>query len=155
MAAWFARQGFETLGVDFAPPVVRRARAAYADVPGLAFRMVDVVQTRIPGGPYRILVDRGCFHGIPDSDRAAYAANIGAIAAPGAFFFLYMRAFRGSFDGSAAEEQQAVVAMVREVFAHDFRLKRWKRCDIGLGVDSNASRVLPGMFFLLRRFPVS
>lgn len=151
VAAWFAEQGFTALGFDFAPTVIQRARAAHSGVDRLRYEVVDVLCGRIPGGPFDILVDRGCFHGIPEADRVAYVRTVAAAAAPGAPFFLYVRAFRGDLPIKEEEEQKMLLGRIRELFKADFQLVRWSRCDIGRGCDRSASRPLPGLFILMRR----
>ena len=151
VAAWFAGQGFTAVGVDFARPAIRRARKGHAGTPNLLYEVVDVVRSPVPFAPYDVLVDRGCFHGLPPRDHAHYVENISRAAAGAAYFFLYIRAFRGSYDGTEADEQKHLVAMIRRLFIGTFTIVRWKRTDIGAGWEQNSSKPLPGLFFLMRR----
>lgn len=88
---YLAGHGWEVVGVDFVPKAIESANAK-AERAGLAvrFQVGDVTRLREAGvrGPFDLLVDVGCYHGIPDSRRGAYAAEAAAAARPGADFLL-------------------------------------------------------------------
>lgn len=95
---YLARHGWEATGIDFAAPAVRRARrrlataVAAGELSGSArFLRGDVTRLeRLPlTGPYSLLFDLGCFHGLAPAQRTAYAAGITRLSAPEATLLLY------------------------------------------------------------------
>ena len=94
---YLAQHGWQVTGVDFTAKALDKARtkasAANADV---SFVHADVTHLRRAGinGPFQVIVDNGCFHGMSDGDRDLYAQEISAAAAPGAR--LLMIAFKPS-----------------------------------------------------------
>ncbi len=101
-ALYLAQHGWEVLGVDFAGPAIARAKArlraaqneaSQRHLPDLRARFVrgDATRVRAAGaeGPYTLIYDIGCLHGIPRERRPLYAAEIAALAAPGALYMLY------------------------------------------------------------------
>jgi SAM-dependent methyltransferase len=93
-AVYLARQGWQVTGVDAVERPLARARAR-ADTAGVNVDWIRAEVARLaelglaPG--FTLVFDRGCFHGLGESDRAACAAALTALAAPGAT--LLMMAF--------------------------------------------------------------
>lgn len=93
-SVYLARNGWRVTGIDAVPKPLARARAQ-AEVAGVSVDWVLADVARIenlglePG--FTLLFDRGCFHGLDDAQRSAYAAGADALAAPGAT--LLMMAF--------------------------------------------------------------
>ena len=93
-AVYLARRGWEVTAVDAVPrPLTRaRARAQEAGV-SVDWVLADVARLHrlglAPG--YTLFFDRGCFHGLDEAQRGAYAAAMDGLAAPGAT--LLMMAF--------------------------------------------------------------
>jgi SAM-dependent methyltransferase len=90
-AIFLAKQGWKVVGVDYVPKAIEiakdRARSAQSSVD---FRVADVSSLRGAGvtGPFDLLVYVGCYHGIPTSIRDAYAAEVAAVAGPGADLYI-------------------------------------------------------------------
>jgi SAM-dependent methyltransferase len=90
-AVYLAQRGWRVTGVDDVEQPLRRARARGAAA-GVEVRWVKADVARLgeagltPG--YELVLDRGCFHGLPDDGRAAYARDVSALAAPGAVLLL-------------------------------------------------------------------
>jgi methyltransferase family protein len=64
-------------------------------------------------GPFDLLLDLGCFHGLPPPDRAAYVQGIAALSKPGSVFLLYAftpRKQKGREIGITPEQVKAVFA---------------------------------------------
>ena len=92
VAAWFADRGFPALGIDIAPAAIDLARGRHTQSPNrLEFRVHDICTSAPTGGSASILIDRGCFHTIPDPQRAAYLEGIGASCRPGARLLLFVK----------------------------------------------------------------
>jgi SAM-dependent methyltransferase len=88
---YLASHGWQVVGVDFAPGAIEKARqnAKRAGV-AASFVQGDVSRLRAAGveGPFDLLLDIGCYHAIPENRRDAYAAEVAAVAGPGADFYL-------------------------------------------------------------------
>jgi SAM-dependent methyltransferase len=88
--AALARHGWQAIGVDYALPAVWRARRRLraAGLPGQA-RLGDV--TRLPGiaGPFDLVLDIGCYHGLDAEGRSRYQANLRRLLSPGGTWLLY------------------------------------------------------------------
>jgi SAM-dependent methyltransferase len=86
-----AQHGWQVTGVDFAPPAIavarRKARAAgvKADL-----RVGDVMRLNGVAGPFDLILDIGCFHGLPAEGRLAYRDNVLRLLAPGGCLRLYV-----------------------------------------------------------------
>jgi SAM-dependent methyltransferase len=90
-SVYLARRGWRVTGVDDLEQPLRRAsdRSAAAGV-GVQWVKADVTRLGRAGlAPgYRLLLDRGCFHGLGSDGRAGYARDVTELAAPGAVFLL-------------------------------------------------------------------
>jgi SAM-dependent methyltransferase len=93
-AVYLAGHGWEVTAVDAVPRPLSRARAR-AGAAGVSVDWILADAARLhrlelaPG--FTLFFDRGCFHGLDDAKRSAYAAAIDGLAAPGAT--LLMMAF--------------------------------------------------------------
>jgi len=88
---YLASQGWEATGVDFAPQAIAIARSrAVASGSPASFAAGDVTRLREAGvgGDFDLVVDIGCYHGIPDGRRDAYVAGVAAVTKPGADLYL-------------------------------------------------------------------
>jgi SAM-dependent methyltransferase len=91
---YLAEHGWQTLGVDFAPNAIRRARrkARGRAFPGsLTFISADVSRPDFLAGvdAFDLAVDVGCLHSIALDLRPGYAANVSRLLRPGAALLLY------------------------------------------------------------------
>ncbi len=79
------------VGVDLVPEAIEtaRARARSAGV-AVQFLVGDVSRLRETGvaGAFDLLIDIGCYHAVPAALRGAYAAEVAAVACPGADLYL-------------------------------------------------------------------
>ncbi len=86
-----ARHGWQVTGVDFAVKAIaearRKARAAgvQADL-----RLGDVTRLNDVDGPFELILDIGCFHGLTPDGRAAYGRTVKRLLAPAGTFLLYV-----------------------------------------------------------------
>lgn len=91
-AVYLARHGWQVTGVDLVGHALATARRRAAAA-GVAVRLVEGDVTRLDelgvGGGYELLVDAGCYQGVPIGRRDAYAAQITAAAAPGALLVMF------------------------------------------------------------------
>jgi len=104
---YLAGRGWDATGVDAEPRAIERAAAAVADVPNARVLVGDVTRLDRVGleGPFDLVLDIGCFHGIGRSRRDAYAAGVAARTRAGATLFVYAFPVRGliPFGISASE----------------------------------------------------
>ena len=93
-AMYLAGIGWHVTAIDAVDRPLARARAR-ADAAGVNvdWLKADVAELGALGlePGFTLAFDRGCFHGLRDGERAAYAAGVTALAAPGAS--LLMMAF--------------------------------------------------------------
>lgn len=86
-----AQHGWQVTGVDFAIKAIaearRKARAANvrADL-----RVGDVTRLNGVSGPFDLILDIGCFHGLPPAGQMAYAHNVKRLLAGDGTFLLYV-----------------------------------------------------------------
>ncbi len=84
-AWWLASKGFDVVAVDLSPLAIERARARTASAPTgkVRFEVLDFLAADPPGGPFRFVFDRGCFHTFDEADaRARFAARVASLLAP-------------------------------------------------------------------------
>lgn len=128
-ALYLAEHGWDVFGVDFAGPAIKRAKArldaarragAPRQSPALHahFARGDATHLREAGakGPYTLIYDIGCLHGIPPEVRPQYAKEIATLAAPGALYLLY------AFDSADARPIGLSESEARNLFGRDFTL---------------------------------
>lgn len=82
---WLARQGYRASGLDLSPYAVEQARERSGDC-GAAFVQGDVLRDPIPGGPFDVVYDSGCFHHLPPHRRLSYLKALGTVLKPGGLF---------------------------------------------------------------------
>lgn len=86
-AAALAERGFEVTATDISPTAIATAKARSGDR-AVAFRVDDVLATRLPAAAFALVLDRGCYHILPPDRRAAYAAAVHRLLAPDGLLFL-------------------------------------------------------------------
>jgi SAM-dependent methyltransferase len=86
-----AKRGWEVTGVDAVEKPLARARAR-SDEEGVDMQLVrgDVTRLRetAVGTGFRLLLDTGTFHGLPDAQRDAMGREVSAVASPDAALIL-------------------------------------------------------------------
>lgn len=88
---YLARHGWDAIGVDMLSASVDKARSAAVGAAARA-RFVQGDVTRLEdlgiGDDYRLINDSGCYYGLADNQRDAYAAGVTRVAAPGALLLM-------------------------------------------------------------------
>ena len=89
-AVELARRGWEVTAIDFSTRAVAaaRRRAAAARQP-VEVLQGDVSDLRGVHGPFDLVLDIGCFHGLTQPAQARYAAHVTRRTLPGATYLLY------------------------------------------------------------------
>jgi len=88
---YLASLGWEAVGVDFAPKAIQIARSRAAKSGSAAgFIVGDVTRLREAGvtGRFDLVIDVGCYHGIPGGRRDTYRASVAAVTEPGGDLYL-------------------------------------------------------------------
>jgi cyclopropane fatty-acyl-phospholipid synthase-like methyltransferase len=111
-AVYLAANGWQVTGIDVVERPLRRARARAA-ANGVNVDWISVDVTRLearhlaPG--FTLIFDRGCYHGLSDQQRAAYAHAVTGLTARGATLLLMAIApNRVPFGPSGADEADLV-----------------------------------------------
>ncbi len=99
---WLAERGYKVTALDFMPQAVRlageRTRGAGLDVT-VAQADVTADATRLAHpGPFDVILDVGCLHGLPDAIRPAYKRQILEWLAPDGDYILLHFGRRGWWD---------------------------------------------------------
>jgi methyl halide transferase len=83
-ARWLAAQGFHVVAVDVAALAIERAKQTPAPARGsLELLCLDFLQEPVPGGPFDLVFDRGCFHTFDEpSERERFARRVAELLAP-------------------------------------------------------------------------
>ena len=157
VVAWFAQRGFGGIGVDIARSAIQRARELNASVSStLEFQTLDICAAVPSGGPFSIIVDRGCFHRVSRDDIPNYARNVAAACTPNARFLLFVKAFRGKMNCDRAQERECVVEHVRSALGKYFAIERVAETFLDRFGGHDACRALPALvFWMTRRASVS
>ncbi len=91
-AVYLSQRGWTVTGVDAVPRAIdaarRRATAADAQV-NWVLGDVTQLQSLAIGDGYSLVIDRGCFHGLSDEERARCAAGVTTVTAPGAVLLMF------------------------------------------------------------------
>jgi SAM-dependent methyltransferase len=118
---YLARHAWDVTGVDMVPEALSLARRnAAAEAVRVSFLQGDVTRlSEVVQGTFDLVLDFGCFHTLPLDQRAAYAGNVSAVAAPGATFLLY-----GFARPPRLAPMQAGISLdeVRERFSRDWEI---------------------------------
>jgi cyclopropane fatty-acyl-phospholipid synthase-like methyltransferase len=85
-----AQHGWQVTGIDFAPKAISIARRKIQSANISANLYVRDV-TRLDGiaGPFEFILDLGCFHGLTDSEKELYLAQLQKVSAPDGNWLLY------------------------------------------------------------------
>lgn len=119
---YLARHGWDVTGLDYVAKPLRRARSkAKAARVAPTWVQGDVTQLDaldLSGG-YALLLDLGCYHGLAEVERRAYARSVAGVAAPGATFLLmcFVPGKRGPMPSGASRDE------VVETFGPDWDLE--------------------------------
>lgn len=148
IAAWFAARGYQVTATDIAQAALDRAAKRYGDLPAIDYVAANLCTETLPGRQFDILVDRGCLHQLPDYLIPDYIRNVAAMAAPGAKFLLFTKAFRDGRPYADAGETGVRRRWIRAVFAGVFQLERAEPTYLA---PDNPQDPLPGMVFWMAR----
>jgi SAM-dependent methyltransferase len=124
-ALYLARHGWFVVGVDFSSLAISSARRKAEWVSGVTFVEGDVTRLSSLGveGPFDLVLDIGCFHGVTPSRRDDYVREVAAVARPGGTMLLFAFGPRLRWPGTAPTREREV----RRRFGDAFDLERVER----------------------------
>ncbi len=87
---YLAQHGWQATGVDFSPKAIELARdkAQRAGVK-LDLHLGDVTRLDFLHGPFDLILDIGCLHGLDRESRTRYAEQLRQLTRPGSQFLLF------------------------------------------------------------------
>jgi len=107
---WLAQHGWTAVGVDRSPIAIESARRRADWTSGAMFAEGDV--TRLEelqvDGPFDLILDIGCFHGLPVPRRDAYVRQVGRVARRGARMMIFAVGPRLRWPGSARTREPEI-----------------------------------------------
>lgn len=134
-----AQAGWQVTGVDFAPRAIAIARRKLRLARVQAnLRIGDVTHLHDVSGPFNLVLDIGCFHGLSKGQRAAYLDNLERLLTPGGFWLLY-----GFFKSDPDASCPGLAAPEPDAFAARFPLQ-WRK-------DSFDKKKRPSAWFLFQK----
>lgn len=83
-AAWLAGHGAHVVGIDIAAPLLDVVRSTMPK--GATLVPVDVLRDELPGGPFDLVYDSGCFHHLAPHRRITYLERVMPLVAEGGRF---------------------------------------------------------------------
>jgi SAM-dependent methyltransferase len=90
-STYLSRHGWDVIGIDMIAQAVQAARSKAAGA-GAKARFIQGDVTRLPeldlGDGYGLIVDSGCYYGLPENQRDAYAQGVTSVAAPAAVLLM-------------------------------------------------------------------
>ena len=102
-----AEKGWKATGIDFVARAIRMARRK-ARRKGLEesaeFKVGDALSTESFSGKYNLILDIGCFHGLPEGSAELYARNIKDHLAESGSLLLYVHLRQGQESSHGASE---------------------------------------------------
>lgn len=83
-AIYLADRGWQVTGVDYVDKPLGKARTKAGDR-AVRFLRADVTELRSAGitGPFDLVIDSGCLHGMNDADRDGYVREVTAVTNSG------------------------------------------------------------------------
>jgi len=88
IAAYLASAGFDVLAVDFAAPAIELANTKYPARERLRFQVLDVCSGSLTRDSFDVLIDRGCYHGLPAAFRKSFVHGLADCSRSGAHFLM-------------------------------------------------------------------
>jgi SAM-dependent methyltransferase len=135
-AAFLADQGFEVCGTDVSGVAVARAASTH---PGARWVVGDVRMLPFRDGYFDVLIDRGTFHYLAPTDRAAYATEARRVLRPDGRVLLRACLF------SAGVRNTMDVDVITSTF-RDWDLQRLTHEDL-----RSDTRLMPALVARMRR----
>ncbi len=111
-----AQHGWQVHAIDFAAPAIQRARykAQQANV-SAHFYHRSVAQTDDLPAPFDLVLDIGCYHGLPRQTQKQYADNLERLLAPTGTMLLYAHLKSANQQTSHGLDEEALHLLTRHL----------------------------------------
>jgi SAM-dependent methyltransferase len=149
IALWVEKMGYNSYGFDISPSAIIKAQKNLPLDSKVKFIVHDITSSPLQQ-KFDCLIDRGCFHDIPQSLKINYVENIAASSTPTAVYFLFIKAFRGELKMTPNEESKHWIRHIQNTFGQYFTLSKVSVCDLS---PRGKEKTMPGLFFTLTRTP--
>jgi cyclopropane fatty-acyl-phospholipid synthase-like methyltransferase len=137
LSAWLAARGHTVLGVDYSAVAIEKASEWYGTSSNnLSFAEVDITKEAPPGREFNLLVDKGCFHGIPQRYRQAYVDNVVRCCTVDARFIMFMR---------LDDESSVIEELIRGYFSPHFDIVSVSNTDLKRVAGSLRQKCVPAL----------
>lgn len=116
-AITIALHGWDVVGIDLSSIAIARARrkAKRASV-DINFHQGDATKIDGISGPFDLILDIGCFHGLPADSRKIHEANLRRLLVPGGTFLLYTWLKANEADRSWSPTEQQIRKLLENSF---------------------------------------
>lgn len=145
IANWFAMNGFFVDAFDISSSAIDKASKKYNNSK-INFFVHDLCVTPLLE-KYSVIVDRGCFHQIPENLKKEFSNNLCKTAADKCDFYLFIKAFRGNLKLSIKQETNYHTEIIKEHFSDQFTLFDRKLTSLG----NYKTKNMLGLFFHLKK----
>lgn len=122
---WLIERGLRIFGLDFSAVAIEICRRAAGDTDRSRFEVVDMCAEEMPLEPAAAMIDRGCYHQIPENFRPAYVRNAARLIKPGGHFLLIAATLqREGHCNRFGRSEQKLCREVEHLFQQYFRIER-------------------------------
>jgi SAM-dependent methyltransferase len=109
LSLFFARQGYDVLGVDLSPLAIQQAteKARWRRIPArfLVWDALDLSRLRTADLSFRTVVDSAMFHVLGDRERDRFITELGDVVRPGGLYCVL---------GDARSDERAIYGLTPE-----------------------------------------
>lgn len=151
LTGYLAEQGFTAMGVDISDAAIARALKSYGQNKRAIFAVHDICQSAPPGGPFDVVIDRGCLHQIAEADRLAYRNNLISMTHGKTRMILFVRAFRDGVPFGDPAERDRLTRTYVEAIGQSFRLVRSELTYLDTNNGADPKTALGGIVFWFER----
>lgn len=151
LSGYLAEQGFTATGIDISNAAIARATTKYARTTGASFAVHDICESPPAGGPFDVVIDRGCLHQIAAEDRPVYRRNLLGMTRAGARMILFVRAFRDGVPFGHPAERDELTRTYVDAVGPSFRLVRSELTYLDTNNGADAKTALGGLVFWFER----
>lgn len=123
-----AKAGWTVVGVDFALKAIETAKKKLrrAGLPGKVIQG-DVTRVDLPGVSFDLVLDIGCFHGLPAASRTRYIQNLTGYLANGGTFLIYLHLMHAPGRVGVTEDEIAEIGKPLQLVSRTDSLDRFGR----------------------------
>lgn len=151
LSAYLAEQGLIATGIDISEAAIARANRMFGQKAGVSFVVHDICASPPVGGPFDVIVDRGCLHQIAEVDRPLYRRHLLDITREGARLILFVRAFRDGVPFGDPAERDSLATTYTSALSPPFALVRSELTYLDTRHGADPETALGGLVFWFER----